>query len=223
MLQLALRNLWGRPLRSSLTVGGIAVAVAVLMSLSAFGEGYRRALGAELGRMGMQMMLVPLGCPYDAAVRVIKGKTLETSLPESATTYAQRDPAVAIANGAGNDIPLMIGSNKDEAGYFVTNTPNFQGLTEEELHSRLEGILGSETDNLIATYRKQRPEASPADLLMAIGSGVEHRRVRIAAANKASKSAAPVFAYLFAWETPIAGGVIDPATVAGKYKRPISL
>lgn len=97
MLQLALRNLWGRPLRSSLTAGGIAVAVAVLMSLSAFGEGYRRALGAELGRMGMQMMLVPLGCPYDAAVRVIKGKTLETSLPESATAYAQRDPAVAVA------------------------------------------------------------------------------------------------------------------------------
>lgn len=97
MIQLALRNLWGRPLRSLLTTGGIAVAMAVLLSLSAFGEGYRRALGAELGRMGMQMMLVPLGCPYDAAVRVIKGKTLENSLPESATAYAQRDAAVAVA------------------------------------------------------------------------------------------------------------------------------
>jgi putative ABC transport system permease protein len=97
MLHLALRNLWGRPLRSSLTIGGIAVAVAVLLSLSAFGEGYRRALGAELGRMGMQMMLVPLGCPYDAAVRVIKGKTLENSLPESTTAYALRDPAVSVA------------------------------------------------------------------------------------------------------------------------------
>jgi para-nitrobenzyl esterase len=124
------------------------------------------------------------------------------------------DPAVAIANGAGSDIPLMIGSNKDEAGYFVTNTPDFQSLTEEELHSRLEGVLGSETDSIIGVYRQQRPGASPADLLMAIGSGIEHRRVRIAAANKAAGGRAPVFVYMFTWETPIAGGVIkSPHTI----------
>src|SRR2546430_6677801 len=45
----------------------------------------------------LQIMLVPLGCPYDAAARVLKGKTLENSLPESALAEARRDPAVAVA------------------------------------------------------------------------------------------------------------------------------
>jgi putative ABC transport system permease protein len=78
-------------------MAGLAIAVAVLVCLSSFGNGYRRALGAELDRMGMQMMLVPLGCPYDAAARVLKGKGLENSLPQSALEEARRDPAVAVA------------------------------------------------------------------------------------------------------------------------------
>src|SRR5258708_25080151 len=97
MLVLAYRNLVGRPLRNGLTIAGLAVAVAVLVCLSSFGNGYKRALGAELDRMGLQLMLVPLGCPYDAAARVLKGKTLENSLPESAVAEARRDPAVAVA------------------------------------------------------------------------------------------------------------------------------
>ncbi len=94
---LAFRNLVRRPLRNALTIFGLAVAVAVLACLSAFSHGYRRSLGTELDRMGFQMMLVPLGCPYDGAARVLKGKTLENSLPQSALGLARRDPAVAVA------------------------------------------------------------------------------------------------------------------------------
>lgn len=97
MLRLAFRNLLRRPLRNALTVLGLAVAVAVLVCLFAFGHGYQRALRTELDHMGLQLMLVPLGCPYDAAARVLKGKTLEHSLPESALAEARRDPAVAVA------------------------------------------------------------------------------------------------------------------------------
>src|SRR4029079_6467961 len=65
-----------------------------------------------------------------------------------------------------------------------------------------------------AQSRREFPGPPPAALLMAIGSGVEHRRVRIAAANKASGGRAPVYAYMFTWETPIAGGVIhSPHTI----------
>jgi hypothetical protein len=70
MLRLAFRNLLRRPLRNALTVLGLAVAVAVLVCLFAFGHGYQRALRTELDRMGLQLMLVPLGCPYDAAARI---------------------------------------------------------------------------------------------------------------------------------------------------------
>jgi putative ABC transport system permease protein len=97
MLRLALRNLVRRPLRNGLTVAGLAIAVAVLVCLTSFGNGYKKALSAEVDRMGVQLMLVPLGCPYDAAARVLKGRALEFSLPESALAEARRDPAVAVA------------------------------------------------------------------------------------------------------------------------------
>ena len=97
MMTLALRNLTRRSFRSAITIAGVAVAVGCLACLLAFGEGYRNGLRRELDGMGMQMMLVPLGCPYDAAARVLKGKTLDVSLPLTALSTARHDPAVAIA------------------------------------------------------------------------------------------------------------------------------
>src|SRR5258708_36438715 len=84
MLPLAARNLFRRPLRTGLTLFGIAIAFAVLTCLLSFGEGYQKGLHKELNGMGMQMMLVPLGCPYDAAARVLKGRALDVTLPGAA-------------------------------------------------------------------------------------------------------------------------------------------
>lgn len=97
MLALILRNLLRRPLRHGLTLGGIAIAMAVLVCIVAFGDGYRHALRTELDRAGVQMMLVPLGCPYDAAARVLKNNSLETSLPAAALDDVRKDAAVAVA------------------------------------------------------------------------------------------------------------------------------
>src|SRR5579871_2627567 len=97
MIRFAFLNLSRRRLRSSLTLFGVAIAVSVLACLMAFGEGYQRGLQRELNGMGIQMMLVPLGCPFDAAARVLKGRALDVSLPDSALTSARNDPAVATA------------------------------------------------------------------------------------------------------------------------------
>jgi putative ABC transport system permease protein len=97
MLTLAWKNLIRRPIRTLLTVTGLAVALALLVSLLSFGEGYQQGLRRELDGMGMQMMLVPLGCPYDAAARVLKGRALDVTLPQAALDTARADKAVAIA------------------------------------------------------------------------------------------------------------------------------
>lgn len=91
-----------RPLHNGLTLCGLAAAIALFVSLKGFQTGYERALTSELNRMGLQLMLVPLGCPYDAAARVLKGKALENTLPETALAQALQDPAVAVA------APLLI-------------------------------------------------------------------------------------------------------------------
>lgn len=97
MIRLALHDLLRRPLRSGLTLAGIAFTTAILSCLLAFGEGYRLSLEGELGRIGVQLMLVPMGCPYDAAARVLRGRALEVSLPEAATETARKDADVAVA------------------------------------------------------------------------------------------------------------------------------
>ncbi len=102
MFLLALRNLTRRPVRALLTLWGLAAAVALFALLEALQGGYERALTTELDHMGLHLMLVPLGCPYDAAARVLKGQTLENTLPERALSEALHDPAVAVA------APLLI-------------------------------------------------------------------------------------------------------------------
>lgn len=97
MFRLVFQNILRRPLRSSLTCGGIAIAVALLLLIDQVAAGYRAQLLKELKGMGVHLMLVPLGCPYDAAARVLKGSTLESSLPESALIEAKADPEVEIA------------------------------------------------------------------------------------------------------------------------------
>src|SRR5438270_4938700 len=73
MLLLALRNLCRRPLRTALTVSGVALAVAVLYGLSSFQQGYHRRLRAELAGLGAHILVVPKGCPYEAASIAIHG------------------------------------------------------------------------------------------------------------------------------------------------------
>ena len=49
---LALRGLLRRPVRTLLTVLGIVVAVASMVIFLSLGEGFRRALGEQIGNVG---------------------------------------------------------------------------------------------------------------------------------------------------------------------------
>lgn len=94
---IAFKNLIRRPLRTAYSIAGLALSVAALSCLMSFGQGYEASLHSEIDGMGMQMMLVPLGCPYDAAARVLKGRALDTWLPQSALASARADKSVLIA------------------------------------------------------------------------------------------------------------------------------
>ena len=51
-LALAYKNLLRRPVRSLLTVSGVALAVAVAVSLGGFNLGYRRAIHNSIEKLG---------------------------------------------------------------------------------------------------------------------------------------------------------------------------
>jgi putative ABC transport system permease protein len=72
-LNLALSNCRRRPVRTLVTVAGVAIAVAALFSLLAFQRGYKNGMTRELDRLGAHILVVPKGCPYDAASIALHG------------------------------------------------------------------------------------------------------------------------------------------------------
>jgi putative ABC transport system permease protein len=59
----AYKNLVRRRVRTALTAGGVAVAVAVLVSLLGFNQGYENALNNDIEKMGFQVLITAKGCP----------------------------------------------------------------------------------------------------------------------------------------------------------------
>ena len=99
-LRIASKNILRRPVRSILTLAGVAVAVAMLFNLLQFQRGYERGLRGELGDLGAHIMVVPRGCPYEAATIVLHGgqvAALHWSSP--VTTLLARDEGIAASTG----------------------------------------------------------------------------------------------------------------------------
>jgi putative ABC transport system permease protein len=55
------------------TAAGVAIACAALFSLIAFQRGYREGVQQELDRLGAHVLVVPKGCPFDAASIALHG------------------------------------------------------------------------------------------------------------------------------------------------------
>ena len=97
LMRLALKSLLLRPARTVLTIVSVAASVAVLFSLLAFNTGYQKGLRNQLQQMGVHLMVVPIGCPYEAASLLLKGGEIEGYLDEKIVEDIARVEGVAIA------------------------------------------------------------------------------------------------------------------------------
>src|SRR5262245_55033486 len=86
-----------RPLRTTVTVAGVALAVAAVFSLLAFHDGYHDAMRNEIDRLGAHVLVVPKGCPYDATSIALHGASWPCYLKESYFSEVSRTPGVASA------------------------------------------------------------------------------------------------------------------------------
>jgi para-nitrobenzyl esterase len=76
------------------------------------------------------------------------------------------DPLTAIAAGQGSGVPLLIGSNRDEARLFLVAASTID-LIDDATLGAVAGAYGLSADGL-AVYRANRPGASPGDILAAV-------------------------------------------------------
>ena len=121
--------------------------------------------------------------------------------------FLPANPFEPTAAPTASDVPLIIGTTKDESATFLAADPSRRKLTESELRDRLIPSFGGNLDKILAVYRKTRPEATPWDLLI----GISTERFRIPsiqlAERKAAGGTAPVFLYQFNYESDFLGGL----------------
>jgi para-nitrobenzyl esterase len=132
-------------------------------------------------------------------------------------TVLPTHPCDPVAPPAAAAIPLLVGSNKDEATYLMKDDPRFGKYDEATMHKIVAEIMkqriGAQlpverVEDLIAHYRRTRPGATPHDILIAIYTDLIRIGSVWLAERKAAVGTAPVYMYLFTWESPARGGIL---------------
>ncbi|HTQ58087.1 MAG TPA: carboxylesterase/lipase family protein [Bryobacteraceae bacterium] len=144
------------------------------------------AAAEKAGRSPATMRLAP----------VVDGKALPS------------DPFTPAAPAVSANVPLIIGTNKDEMTLFVVAEPWFGHLTEAQLNGRARQMAGPKSDALVAAIRKLHPDYTPNYIAAAVLTDTTMLAGSITLAErKAAQNAAPVYMYCLVWETPILNGL----------------
>ncbi|WP_298023233.1 carboxylesterase/lipase family protein [uncultured Parasphingopyxis sp.] len=119
--------------------------------------------------------------------------------------YLPRNPFVPTAPEQSNDIPVMIGWNKDEMTLFTASQPWF-GLIDDAALDRMAATFGENGPALIANYREENPDYSPTHIA---NRAMSARFVQgsYILADAQARAGAPVYMYRLTWETPVNGGI----------------
>lgn len=117
-------------------------------------------------------------------------------------TFLPYQPTDAAAIALSKDIPLLVGSTKNE---FTPFNPATRDISMEGAKANLQKKYGDKTEAYLAAVKKAYPETvKPSDY---IDLDFNFRPLTIRQANaKAIPGAAPVYMYLFTWQSPVLDG-----------------
>ena len=121
-------------------------------------------------------------------------------------TVLPAPPLTSIAAGQGRGVPLLIGSDRDEARLFLV-AANTIGLIDEATLEAVAAGYGLPGDGL-AVYRNARPGANPGDLLAAVISDWFFRvpGIRVAEARAAGAGSAAGRTWMYRFDYPEPSG-----------------
>jgi para-nitrobenzyl esterase len=117
-------------------------------------------------------------------------------------SFLPYQPTEAAAIEIAKNVPLLVGSTKNEFTPFI---PSAKLATMDDLKANLQKKYGDKADAYIAAVKKAYPETTnPQDYL---DIDVFFRPGTVSHANlKAIDGAAPVYMYLFSWQSPVNDG-----------------
>jgi para-nitrobenzyl esterase len=175
-------------------------------------EALMQKLGLQSGDVAKLQQL-----PMDQLLKVM-GEMSGNGMPGSGSlamapvvdgTTLPADPFNPTASAISKDVPLLIGTVETEVTFFPNQI--LDPIDGASLHAHVKQILrradDAQVDELIAVYRKGRPNASNTDLYLIIASDATFRQgVLIEADRKAAQHGAPVYQYYFTWRSPVRDG-----------------
>ncbi len=116
-----------------------------------------------------------------------------------------RQPFDPQAPEQSKDIPMMIGTTIHEFS-MSTYVPQLRDITKDAAVEYLRTKYGDKTDEFMALFEKTYPIYQPKDL---IDTDFIFRPSTIELAGiKARQDGAPVYMYMFAWESPVLDGIL---------------
>lgn len=117
-------------------------------------------------------------------------------------------PLDTIAAGACGNVPVLVGTNRDEMTLFLIMDPALGQLDRAGLVSRAARIFGDRAGAAVAVYETNRPGAVPRDVLIAISSDSTFRIPALRLLEAQLAQGRPAHSYLFTWATPAFGGAL---------------
>ncbi len=142
-----------------------------------------------------ELQAVPL---MDLLQAAEKAGLLGTMRPVVDGRHLPADMFVEKSAPSAAGVPLMIGSNRDEQIYFSRNERIDRNMDEAALRRLIGAMYGERGEWIIGEYRRSRPDATPWELYIAVGSArMTYGSIQLAEVHQAS---APVFLYMFEFE-----------------------
>jgi para-nitrobenzyl esterase len=124
-------------------------------------------------------------------------------------------PLDAIRAGLSRDVPLLVGSNRDEWRLFAALDPRLRELDDAGLRARVTQRVpdadSARASALIESYRGSgeiRVGTTPLDVFCALETDRVYRIPALRLADAQHGAGGPVYAYHFTWPTALRGGAL---------------
>jgi para-nitrobenzyl esterase len=123
-------------------------------------------------------------------------------------TYLARHPFDPDAPGSAADKPMLIGTTWDEMSFLATGDPAYPDIDDTELQRRLEAQHGDKAARIIDLYHAEHPELSAPRIYARAMSEGYRRGAYDLATRKLAGGTAPVFMYLFTYQSDALDGLL---------------
>ena len=189
-------------------------------ALDAVPRDYALALGGALIdtlgiKAGDTAALAALGAErifasQDAAIEKVKrfakpGFLRDGFAPSIDGRILPHGPFTPAAPEMSNDIPLILGTNKDEGTMFA---PGRGPASDADLEAYVQATYPAKVKEIVAALREANPGYGARDLITAMAGSQMFWIDSIALAERKAKQAAPVWMYRMDRELPTMGGVL---------------